>query len=169
MNDLLVSGTTDLRISEGTCLLAGLSVSSRVSIDFPSMSGGASRPAMSRMVGARSMFSTTWGLLTHAHTRINNKYQHSDGTIRVNQDDTVKVQMKVCNAVNYSRIILIICAVLRLCELMTASWKTALNEVIAFTRTHTHTHIPRLHLHFWFNAVSNYFCPLGGSHITTQP
>lgn len=32
-------------------------------MDLPSMSGGISSPAMSRMVGARSMFSTMWGLL----------------------------------------------------------------------------------------------------------
>lgn len=49
-------GTPPVRVL--THLLAGLSVSNTVRTDLPSMSGGGSRPAMSRMVGARSMFST---------------------------------------------------------------------------------------------------------------
>lgn len=32
-------------------------------MDFPSISEGMSRPAMSRMVGARSMLRTMWGFL----------------------------------------------------------------------------------------------------------
>lgn len=58
-------------------LLAGLSVSSRVSIDFPSMSGGVSRPAMSRMVGARSMLRTICGLLIRTHARTHKHIKHA--------------------------------------------------------------------------------------------
>lgn len=39
------------------------SVSRSLRMDLPSMSGGTSIPAMSRMVGAKSMFNTMWGLL----------------------------------------------------------------------------------------------------------
>lgn len=46
-----------------TYLLPVRSCSSSLRMDFPSMSGGVSRPAMWRMVGARSMFSTMWGFL----------------------------------------------------------------------------------------------------------
>lgn len=41
----------------------GRSVSSSFRMDLPSMSVGMSRPAMSRMVGARSMLRTMWGFL----------------------------------------------------------------------------------------------------------
>lgn len=41
----------------------GRSMSSSLRMDFPSMSEGMSRPAMSRMVGARSMLRTMWGFL----------------------------------------------------------------------------------------------------------
>lgn len=46
-----------------TDLLPVLSCSSSLRMDFPSMSGGVSNPAMWRIVGARSMFSTRWGFL----------------------------------------------------------------------------------------------------------
>lgn len=41
----------------------GRSMSNSLRIDFPSMSAGMSRPAMSRMVGAKSMLRTMWGFL----------------------------------------------------------------------------------------------------------
>lgn len=44
----------------------GRSVSSNLRMDFPSISEGMSRPAMSRMVGARSMLRTMWGFLGEA-------------------------------------------------------------------------------------------------------
>lgn len=44
----------------------GLSVSSSFRMDFPSISEGMSSPAMSRMVGARSMLRTMWGFLGEA-------------------------------------------------------------------------------------------------------
>lgn len=44
-------------------LLTGLSESSSFRMDLPSMSGGMSKPAISRIVGARSMFNTMWGFL----------------------------------------------------------------------------------------------------------
>lgn len=45
---------------------AGRSVSSSLRMDFPSISEGMSSPAMSRMVGARSMLRTMWGFLREA-------------------------------------------------------------------------------------------------------
>lgn len=47
----------------------GRSVSSSLRMDFPSISAGMSRPAMSRMVGARSMLRTMWGFLGEAGDR----------------------------------------------------------------------------------------------------
>lgn len=44
-------------------LLTGLSVSSSLRIDLPSISAGISIPAMSSRVGAKSMFKTMCGLL----------------------------------------------------------------------------------------------------------
>jgi hypothetical protein len=54
--------------SNPSCLLpphrfTGRSVSSSLRMDFPSMSAGMSRPAISRMVGARSMLRTMCGFL----------------------------------------------------------------------------------------------------------
>jgi len=46
-----------------THLLPVFSCSNSLRMDFPSMSGGVSSPAMWRIVGARSMFSTKWGFL----------------------------------------------------------------------------------------------------------
>ena len=45
---------------------AGRSVSRSLRMDFPSISEGMSSPAMSRMVGARSMLRTMWGFLREA-------------------------------------------------------------------------------------------------------
>ena len=52
-----------LRGRKLTHLLPGFSWSRSLRTDLPSMSGGASSPAMSRMVGARSMFRTICGTL----------------------------------------------------------------------------------------------------------
>lgn len=55
-----------------TDLLPVLSCSSSLRMDFPSMSGGVSSPAMWRIVGARSMFSTRWGFLKkYMHVQFN--------------------------------------------------------------------------------------------------
>ena len=52
-----------LRGRKLTHLLPGFSWSRSLSTDLPSMSGGTSSPAMSKMVGARSMFRTICGTL----------------------------------------------------------------------------------------------------------
>lgn len=53
-NAKIVSKTAD----EGVHLLTGLSVSSSLRIDLPSISAGISTPAMSSRVGAKSTFNT---------------------------------------------------------------------------------------------------------------
>lgn len=47
----------------GTHLFPGLSKSRSFRTDLPSISGGVSSPAISRIVGARSIFRTIWGTL----------------------------------------------------------------------------------------------------------
>lgn len=50
-------------------LFTGLSESSSLRMDLPSISGGISNPAISRIVGARSIFNTIWGFLKKNRTK----------------------------------------------------------------------------------------------------
>lgn len=78
-NAKIVSKTAD----EDVHLLTGLSVSSSLRIDLPSISAGISTPAMSSIVGAKSTFNTICELLQGSKNKMaffNVIYQkgHSD-------------------------------------------------------------------------------------------